>query len=213
MPASPADCLIFTIPVRLHSDGRGAVPSIDPRDWLYMRHPPLARGIGYGSKIPGHDKLGDQSANSRLLNKSCGSPTDVLYDTADGNHLWTWGIAGFSVRQITQLSLPNPNTAFRRVHGQPIPPDVYSFRVRHSPMPCMYPHCEIYAFKNNTERLHDIRNSMRTTIRRQFAQMADRNRWTVRFQCWSASLKRSGLKLFRDIDALSTPRAVPPSAT
>jgi hypothetical protein len=212
MPASPAECSIPTIPARLHSGGRGAVPSLDPKDWLYLRHPPLPHGIGYGSKIPGHDNLGDQSANSRLLNRRYGSPTDVLYNTAGGNHFWTWGIAGFSVRQITQLSLPNLNTAFKKVRGQPIPPDVYSFRVTHSPTPCMYPHCEINAFKNNTKIPDDIRNSMRTTIRRQFAQMADRNRWIVRLQCCSAWLKRSGLKLIRDIDALSTPRAVPPSA-
>src|SRR5947208_1435373 len=130
MLGSAVKCPIPDIPGRLHSKGRSSVNSLYPKDWLYMRHPPR-RGFWYGSYIPGHDHLADQSANSKILNNPAGHPRDVLYDESGKPHHWDWGITGFSVRQLNELALPNPNTLFRKVKGQPVGPDVYTFRVDH----------------------------------------------------------------------------------
>src|SRR6266480_5096962 len=141
MPVSQADCHIASIPSRLHTEGRAAVSSLPRNDWLYMRHKPLPLFKTYGSYIPGHDKLADQSANSRLLDKPLGSPNDVLFDTENGNHYRTWQIAAFSLDEVTALSLPNEYTRFRKIKGVQVevPPDIYTFRVIHRPTPCMYP--------------------------------------------------------------------------
>jgi hypothetical protein len=177
MPASVVECKIPSIPARLHTRGRAPVTVLSASDWLYMRHPPQ-RALWYGSQIPGHDHLADQSVNSRLLNRPNGSPRDVLYNDTGGPHRWDWGIAAFSVRQLSQLVLPNVNTQFKKVKGQPVGPDLYTFRVLHTPTPCLYPHCEIHAYKNGTriKPTVKIKNSMRSVIRKRFARLADRNR-------------------------------------
>ena len=196
MPASVVDCTIASIPARLHSRGRAPVAFLRPTDWLYLRHPPQRR-IWYGSQIQGHKHLDDQSVHSRLLNTPNGSPRDVLYNDQGGPHYCHWGIAAFSVRQIGDLCLPNINTPIKKVKGQPPGLDVYTFLVCHCPTPCLYPHCEIYAYKNGDRVKRDIRNSMKSLIRKQFARLADRNRLVLAWHLLLASLSPGFVKLLR----------------
>lgn len=195
MAGSGSSCPIATIPKRLHRRNRAAVAKVDGDNWLYIRHPPLKAGEPYGSKgIPGHDHMHNQSANSHNINRPRGRPTDVLYDSADGDHFFGWRIAGLRVREVEGLNLPNENTTYKRVKGVHIQvdPDLYSFRVAHDPKPCMYPHCEIRAFKNRQLLTRDIKNSMRTVIRREFGKLADKNREEMKLRLclnfsWSCS--------------------------
>jgi hypothetical protein len=196
MPASVVDCTIASIPARLHSRGRAPVASLRPTDWLYLRHPPQGK-LWYGSHIKGHDHLDDQSVHSRLLNKPHGSPRDVFYNEEDGSYYWGWGIAAFSVRQIRALCLPNPNTPIKKVKGPPPGLDVYTFSVCHRPTPCLYPHCEIHAYKNGNRLTRNIRNSMKSLIRKRFARLGDRNRFVLAWHLLLASLSPGFVKLLR----------------
>lgn len=183
------DCPIASIPARLHSatkqDGkvsaRAIVPQIDDADCLFMRHPPLPDGQGYGFngvKIPSHDHLADQSVNSKLLNVPDGHPCDVLFNTKDGNHYSAFQIACFVVSEIRDIKIGNPNTIQKDRLGNTIKSaDVYTFDVKHQPTPCMYPHCIVQAMKNNNQiENKQIRDVMKTLIRSRFAELAERRR-------------------------------------
>ncbi len=167
-----------TIPDRLHWGDRQVFAEVKDDDWLYMRHRPLEGGGPYVNQIPGHDHLGDQSVNSDKINTPDGHPCDVLYDTRghDQNRYKNWQIARLKVRDVIDLHLPNENTIHRDRDGKIITDaDVYTFSVKHTPAFCMYPHCEINAFKNGS-RVSDVRNAMRSVIRRKFAHIAEKYR-------------------------------------
>ena len=53
-------------------------------------------------------------------------------------HYHSWGILSFSVRFIQSLQYPHPNVAEY----------TYSFRMRHAPEECMYPHSIAQLLKN-----------------------------------------------------------------
>jgi hypothetical protein len=168
------ECPIANIPVRLHQKGRPA-DAVQKDDVLYMRHPPLQRGEGYGVGIPEH-RIVDQSANSRLLNQG-GRVCDVLYDIKNGSHWMTYQIAKLDVADILALELPNENTIRKDREGNVIySGDVYTFGVEHKPTGCMFPHCEIVALKNGSRQTHINSNAMKTTIRAKFARMAEKAR-------------------------------------
>ena len=170
------ECQISDIPRRLHWANRSIKKSLNKGDWLYMRHEPLPDGEPYVGKIPGHDHLGDQSVNSRKISGISGSPKDVLYDTQKGQHFRDYQIAKFSVNEVRTLNLPNPNVITKKIIGKTAVNDVYTFVVVHVPTSCMYPHCEIHAYKNGDKVDGDVKNSMRTVIRMQFAKIAEKNR-------------------------------------
>ena len=130
---------------------------------------------GYGDCIPEHRIL-DQSANSKLLNRG-GRVCDVLYDTKNGSHWLTYQIAKLDVADILALELPNENTIRKDREGNTIySGDVYTFQVEHQPTMCMFPHCEIVALKNGVKQSQVNSNAMKTTIRAQFARIAEKAR-------------------------------------
>lgn len=175
--ASESDYTGHDIPVRLWTSGRrGHV--ISEQDRLYMRHAALDDGGPYAFQIPGHAKLEDQSVNSHRVNRF-GTPRDVLFDTKRGNHYWDFQIACFNVRDIYTLQLPNQNSIQRKADGSlKKDADIFTFEIRHTPDEHMYPHCIIEA-KKNGESVKDVPKTMRTAIRSQFAQIAERNRQTM----------------------------------
>jgi hypothetical protein len=166
------------IPIRLWTRGR-PVYVIPDDDRVYIRHAALADGTSYEFQIPGHDHLEDQSANSHLLN-CFGTPRDVLFDIKHGRHHWEFQIACFNVQEIGALTLPNERSIQRKKDGTvKSGPDVFTFRVRHTPDERMYPHCIIEAARNGGP-LKEVPKSMRTAIRAQFAAIAERNRESMR---------------------------------
>jgi hypothetical protein len=147
---------------------------VSPDDVLFVRHPPIEGSGGYGVSIPEH-RVADQSANSLLLNEG-GRSTDVLYDTNNGSHWVKHQIAKLHVAEVLKLSLPNENTIRRDRNGNIIyGGDLYTFEIEHKPTSCMYPHCEIVALKEGVKQAQ-IKNAMKTTIRAQFARLAEKAR-------------------------------------
>lgn len=186
MPECPSDCLIESIPARLHTtvrkDGVVEVRSfqqVKDSDRLFMRHLPLPVGEPYGfggAKIPTHDHLADQSVNSELINVPDGCACDVLFNTKDGNYFSNYQIACFAVNEIRALKTPNPNTTIikDRFNNSVQPTDVFTFDVIHSPTPCMYPHCVIRAMKNEKPiENKQVSDGMKTLLRAKFAELAE----------------------------------------
>jgi hypothetical protein len=60
-------------------------------------------------------------------------PADVLFDIKHGNHRIGHPILPFEVKQLQQ-------EFSREENGQQV---IYSYRIRHDPEDCKYPHCEI----------------------------------------------------------------------
>jgi hypothetical protein len=141
---SLCECRVNGIPQHLHWNGREIVSKISNEDFLYLRHKQVA-GAGYGAEgIPGL-RVGDQSANSELLNPK-GQPTDVLFHSETGERLKDQ-IAKVSVADLQGNVYPNEKSRQpRRLKDgttETGPADVYSIFVKHLPDRCMYPHCEI----------------------------------------------------------------------
>ena len=188
MPECPPECTIASIPARLHTsvknDGKvdvRLVQRVDDSDRLFMRHPPLPDGGGYGFKIPEHDHLADQSVNSEVINVPNGCVRDVLFDTKHGNHYFSYQIACLAVSEIRTLEVANNNTIEKDRLGNVVrPADIYTFDVRHVPAQCMYPHCIIHAMKNDKpiENKH-VRDVMKTVLRSEFAKLAERRRLEI----------------------------------
>jgi hypothetical protein len=196
MPASLPKCGIATIPSRLHARGRQKVPTIAQDDRMFIRHEPLSDGEGYGCRIPGHDNIEDQSANSEKLNAPHGFACDVLFDSKKGDHHLNYQFACLDVFRIHQLALPNQNTILYDRHGNiKKSADVYTFEVTHSPTECMYPHCEILAKKNGA-LIKRVSPGFKTAIRTKFADLAELNRSEMierraeEFPKWNKELKR-----------------------
>ena len=182
MPECPSDCLITSIPARLHTTVRKdgvvevrPIQQIEDSDRLFMRHPPLPDAKGYGFRIPEHSHLADQSVNSEMINIPDGTARDVLLDTKYGNHFSQYQIACFAVNEIRALKAPNPNTiVMDRFNNVLKSADVYAFDVIHNPTPCMYPHCIIRAMKNdNPIENKQVSEGMKTLLRARFAALAE----------------------------------------
>ena len=168
-------CLIRGIPFRLHTRARKPV-RVSRDDFMYMRHPPLPQGESYHLEIPGHKCLKDQSANSEKINTPRGRPEDVLYDTSNGQHKTSWQIAKLPVAEILDLKIPNKTTLVMNLDGTVRKPaDEFTFEVIHEPTACVYPHCSMYALKNKT-RPRDVASGVKSAIRLEFAQIAERSR-------------------------------------
>jgi hypothetical protein len=174
----PDECHIADIPHRLHTAKKPLVAPLNGDDFLYLRHPPLPLGEPYLLQIPGHRHLENQSVISHQLNTPDGEPEDARFDGVNGNHCLDCQIARLSVAEVQSLNLPNENSSkIVKVKGmtQKTQPDIFTFEVVHAPIPCIYPHCEIIAYKNG-KPIKDVANSMKTIIRREFAKIAERHR-------------------------------------
>jgi hypothetical protein len=195
MQASMPKCGVETIPTRLHTNGRAAVTRADREDRLFIRHPPLPEGKGYGFEIPGHDHLENQSAHSEQLNRPAGYACDVLFNCKNGKHFLDHQIACLDMKEVCELELPNPNTIRKDRKGAIVKQaDVYTFEVVHTPTSCLYPHCEILTKKNGVITT-SVSSGFKTTVRMSFADLAEKNREMMNslhaeeFPAWSRQLK------------------------
>jgi hypothetical protein len=137
-----------------------------------MRHAPVDPEVGYGSCIPGHVHLANQSVNSHAINRF-GVPRDVLYNIKNGEHFWDMEIACFRVGDVHQVDEPNENTTKYRDRAKTIilKQDRFTFRVEHDPENEMYPHCIVRAHRNG-KPTNNVPDTMATVIQRKFAKLA-----------------------------------------
>lgn len=171
----PERCNTKGIPYRLHTNGRSKHKNLSSEDRFFLRHPPIINQVGYGFEIP-QFRLTRQSGNSEQINLN-GKIRDVLYDTKEGKHHKDFQIASLPLKDISNLSIPNPNSNTKNNKGAVIKPaDIYSFEVVHEPTSCMYPHCEIITNKNGNP-VKDVSSPLvKSTIRLKMAEIADLHR-------------------------------------
>ena len=171
-------CRIDSIPDRLHSIGKGIVKIIADTDFFYMRHERIEGA--YLNSIPNH-RVEDQSVHSKLLNLEFGCPEDVLYDSKNGNHFAEseYSYAVFDHLSIKKLDIPNLNTIMKKDGIVVKNADRYTFKVKHDPTPCIYPHCEIILVVNDREKEKLGSRHMKALIRTHFARIAEKNRPVV----------------------------------
>lgn len=87
-------------------------------------------------------------------------PSDALYDGANGNHCFDFGVVQFSVGRVESLGTPHPET-----HAP------FTFRVKHDPIECIYPHCEIETYLDGI-LIPDIKpKSVKTWLRNKFREI------------------------------------------
>ena len=176
MQACADDCDV-PIPAHLHSKGKLRIAEVSIDDFFYLHHSPIPEGEPYGFSLSTHLRATNQSANSHLLNPD-GQPTDVLYNIRTGDRIENQ-IACIAVSDLRTLCFPNPNKIKKNPDGTDVPPtesEQYSFKICHYPTPCMYPHCEIHTFEGGVKKKEVGSSSMKTLIRRAFAQLAEKYR-------------------------------------
>jgi hypothetical protein len=141
-------------------------------------------------------RLQDQSGNSHLINNPNGDPRDVLFNTKTGEHFTTFQIAKVPMAAIRKFRFPNPKSIRIDKHGKQIKEaDLFTFDVKHSPTPCMYPHCVIRTARNGTDLgKKDPAEGVRTAIRIGFAELAESNRDEM-LQYLNTGLPRRSLRI------------------
>lgn len=171
-------CKIDSIPERLHSITKDIVVEISDDDFFYMRHKKIEGA--YDGNIPDH-RIEDQSVHSKLMNEPTGCPEDVLYDSKNGDHFseLEYSYAIFDHLSIKSLDLPNINTEVKKDGVVVTPADVCTFKVRHDPTPCLYPHCEIILHVNGERKNKLASRYMKRLIKSKFAIIAEKNRMAV----------------------------------
>jgi hypothetical protein len=145
--ADPA-CVALGIPERLHTEGREPDSQFADSELLYRR---IAGGYEREDLIAAFSLKPGESLNRQRYSAY---PQDVLFNIVDGNHHVGSTILAFEVRQVRQ-QIP------QSVNNQVV---TYSFRLKHKPEDCMYPHCEIEVWENG--RLVDrVPGSLRRKLR------------------------------------------------
>ncbi|UZU00075.1 hypothetical protein ODZ84_11115 [Chryseobacterium fluminis] len=95
----------------------------------------------------------DDSCNREKYSK----PIDVLYNINAKNcddHFFNCAIVGINSNHILpQFFTPEGSS------------DIFTFQILHSPVECMYPHCEVIVFKNNTRVSDNKPKSVKAFIR------------------------------------------------
>lgn len=89
-------------------------------------------------------------------------PKDCLYDGENGKHCLNFGVAEFCVESIEALTKAHPQEK----------DTVYTFRVKHVPLECLYPHCEIWAYKNGAPVEEIKPASVKTWLRDELSRLA-----------------------------------------
>lgn len=144
----PNACEELRIPFRLRtSPEKSIIPCDDGDELLYRRtHPSIDLG---GPVVLSAASLGEvfRPPNHISCNRSrfCERETDVLYNTSGPKHHTTWGVIGTSVGRVRFCEFD--------YNGR-----IGTFRVEHTPEPCMYPHSEIFVYLGD-ERLNKNINS------------------------------------------------------
>lgn len=134
-------CFELGIPEHLHSKGR-EIDNVFDSELIYRRY--FASG-----KITDWMKDGSISAaifpvrnDSCNRSKYCKDPTDVLYNTREGEneeHYIHMGILGFNSSAVEDFSHTIKHNNNDRV---------FRLKMQHDPRVCMYPHCEIIVLEN-----------------------------------------------------------------
>lgn len=146
------DCLSLRIPERLHREGRPEDQHFEETEFLYR----WLSSTYPASELKESFRLTlGESVNREKYSKY---PADVLFDIKHGNHRIGQPILPFQVRQLQQ-DFP------REEGGKTV---IYSYRVRHKPERCMYPHCEVEVWSNG-RLIRDVKQ-IPGVIRRQLRE-------------------------------------------
>ena len=152
---SPA-CLELGIPAHLHEDGRPLDDTFSPDERLFHRIPP---GFVHSNKVlPEAIKT---RRTSVVREKYSNGPMDCLFDATGGGHCLGFAVAEFRVQQVENLSNMHPTT------GEP-----YTFKVRHDPLECLYPHCEIRTLQAGKVIEEITPKSIKTWLKQELARLA-----------------------------------------
>lgn len=130
-------CDQLGIPKYLHKNGRSENNSFTKEEKLYRRIPPDAIHSN-GEISPACLSLYDMSLNRERYSKS---PEDVLYNIENGEHFLSSEILEIGVGSIELPRYPHPNDENR----------VYTFKMKHEPEECMYPHSVLKIILNHNE--------------------------------------------------------------
>ena len=140
-----------------------------------MRHEKVAGWEDYEtSGIPGLRDI-EQSVIAEILNER-GCPADVLFDAGSGVFHADFRIVGLEVPRVLEVDIPNPNTVVTK-KGKADPSDVtrFTFKIRHDPDACMYPHCVIETLKNGQAVTKIASPGVKTARRDEFGRLAQLN--------------------------------------
>jgi hypothetical protein len=133
-------CLSLGIPERLHREERPEDQHFEETEFLYRW---LASTYPDSELKESFRLTPGESVNRK---KYSDYPADVLFDIRHGNHRIGQAILPFQVGQLQQDFPIEKN-------GQTV---VYTYRVRHKPEGCMYPHCEV-EIRSNGQLIEDAK--------------------------------------------------------
>ncbi|MFA4795102.1 hypothetical protein [Leptospira kirschneri] len=121
------------IPNYLHQGDRKVDNNFSDDELLYRR---------FHKDFPPNFTTKEMSVNRQ---KYSHEPEDVLYDINTGQKRINFGIAQFRIRNLNTLRIPHPT----------IQNTEYTLEIVHAPIPCMYPHANVYVKKSNV-RLNSL---------------------------------------------------------
>lgn len=131
-------CDELRIPKHLHKGNKERDPHFGKAEKLYRRIPP--DGFLRDREISAqYLRISDLSVNREKYSKV---PTeDVLFDIKAGKHFLSYGVIEFQVGFVEALSFRHPDDKN----------DIYSFKIKHEPEECMYPHSVLMVLLNKKE--------------------------------------------------------------
>lgn len=97
--------------------------------------------------------------DSCIREKYSRKPEDVLYNTRvedNGRHYFHMGILSFSTSDIDGFKEEISHNNSRRI---------FTLKMKHDPLDCMYPHCEILVLENDTILDQNKPKSIKTLVR------------------------------------------------
>lgn len=147
-------CDELGIPKYLHRNGRPIDNHFRKKEWLYRRIPPggfLPNGQISAASL----RISNMSVNRDKYTKH--PQKDVLYDINSTNHFFSWAIVKIRVGFLEELELRHP------MHNEK-----FTFKVKHEPEECMYPHSVSLTLVNSTPADRDLPKTLRATFREEF---------------------------------------------
>jgi hypothetical protein len=150
-------CSALGIPTHLHSGTRPVNDVFLDAETVYYRAPPMK--VEGGKVLPEAFKT---TKTSVVRKRDTAGPEDCLYDGKDGKHCFDFGVAELAVGKIQSLSKAHPQEQ----------DSVYTFKIRHDPLECMYPHCEIRTYKGGSEVGEIKPPSVKTWLRLELSRIA-----------------------------------------
>ncbi|MEO5928999.1 MAG: hypothetical protein ABIR47_03615 [Candidatus Kapaibacterium sp.] len=159
MDGNPVDCNALGIPINLHSNGRGIDPAgFQPDHLLYRRYKKMP-GKSHEESIA--ETISTKKSLSANWDKHCLNANDVLY-TENGVYHKDHGIVAYCVEDIRGWSY---------VHEE----FVFTLEFEHSPLPCIYPHCDMH-IRCNGGPISGVPGKVKTVVRVMVAGLAKKIR-------------------------------------